>query len=177
VRVILSALLIGLLGLSVAVRGQSRAGEYRLKAAFVARFPEFVEWPPPAWQGRTTLDVCVLTPNPFGKDLPDIVEGQAVRGRTVVVHELQPGASLDICHVLFVTKESAGRARMLQRAATMPILTIGDEPGFLDDGGIIQLRTIDNRVRFEINPSAADRVGLRLSAQLLRLAVHVRGEP
>nr|MBA2303706.1 YfiR family protein [Acidobacteriota bacterium] len=77
-----------------------------------------------------------------------IVDGQAVRGRTVVVHALEPDASLSVCHVLFVTKESAGRAGALQRAATLPILTISDEAHFLDEGGIIQLRTIDNRVRF-----------------------------
>ena len=170
-------MLIGLLSLTVAVRGQGVSVEYRLKAAFVARFPEFVEWPPPAWQGRTTLDMCVLTPNPFGKDLPDLVGGQSVRGRAVVIHEVQPDAPLDLCHVLYVTRGAEGRGAILHRAAVLPILTISDEPTFLDTGGIIQLNVVDNRIRFDISYSAADRVGLRLSSQLLRLAVNVRGAP
>ncbi|MBA2301635.1 MAG: DUF4154 domain-containing protein, partial [Acidobacteria bacterium] len=66
-RATLSTPLIGLLTLSVALRAQGPSGEYQLKAAFVARFPEFVDWPPPTWEGRKTLDVCVLSPNPFGK--------------------------------------------------------------------------------------------------------------
>jgi hypothetical protein len=170
-------MVIGLLTLTVGVRGQSVNGEYRLKAAFVARFPEFVEWPPPAWQGRTTLDVCVLTPNPFGKDLPDVISGQSVRGRTVVLHDVQSNSSLDICHVLYVTRAAEGRSSVLQRATALPILTISDDPAFLESGGIIQLNTVENRIRFDISSSAADRAGLRLSAQLLRLAVNVRGEP
>jgi YfiR/HmsC-like len=32
------------------------------------------------------------------------------------------------------------------------------------------LKIVDNRIRFEANPVAAKRAGLRLSAQLLRLA-------
>ena len=176
-RAIFFAVVAGLVGLSVAARGQTLTGEYRLKAAFVARFPEFVEWPPPAWQGRTTLDVCVLTPNPFGRDLPDVIDGQAFRGRPVIVREVNADAPLDDCHVLYVTRQAPGRLAVLQRAAALPILTISDEPAFLDAGGIIQLRTVDNRVRFDISSSAAGRVGLRLSSQLLRLAVNVRGEP
>lgn len=152
------------------LRARSADAEYRLKAAFVARFPEFVEWPPPSWEGRKTLEVCVLSPSPFGKDLLDIVDGQAVRGRTVVVHELEPGAAFAACHVLFVTKDAANHDSVLRRAAALPILTIGDESRFLDDGGIIQLRIVDNRIKFEISASAAERVGLRLSSQLLRLA-------
>jgi hypothetical protein len=177
VRVILSAVLLCLLGRVGVVRAQDVSVEYRVKAAFVARFPEFVNWPPPAWQGRTTLDVCVLTPNPFGKDLPDILDGQVIGGRRVAIQEVQADSPLTPCHVLYVTKESSGRQEVLERAALLPILTISDAPKFLDSGGIIQLQTVNNRVRFEISSLAAARVGLRLSSQLLRLAVNVRSGP
>jgi hypothetical protein len=40
---------------------------------------------------------------------------------------------------------------------------------------VVQLRLVGNRVRFHIDAGTAERAGLRLSAQLLRLAVSVRG--
>ena len=161
--------------ISIGVGAQEPTGEYRLKAAFVARFPEFVEWPPPAWEGRATLDVCVTSPNPFGLALADIVRGERVRGRSVVVHEIAGDSDMSNCHVLFVASD-AGRAAVVKRAAARPILTVGDGPRFLDEGGIVQFRLVDNRIRFEISAEAAQRVGLRLSPQLLRLASDVRGE-
>jgi hypothetical protein len=49
------------------VTAQSARDEYRLKAAFVYRFPQFVEWPDAAVATWPTLDLCVLQPNPFGR--------------------------------------------------------------------------------------------------------------
>ena len=57
------------------------------------------------------------------------------------------------------------------------VLTIGESPDFLREGGIINLLLVGRRVRFEVNPDAAARAGLRLSSQLLQLAVAVRGGP
>jgi hypothetical protein len=54
-------------------------------------------------------------------------------------------------------------------------LTVGDERGFVDEGGMIALRVVDGRVRFDVNVTAARRAGLRLSSQLLQLAMSVRG--
>ena len=80
------------------------------------------------------------------------------------------------CHVVFVPGPGnpAGKA-VLQAIGDHPVLTVGESPGFLDDGGVVRLQVIDRRVRFEVNATAAERVGLRLSSQLLRLAVRVRG--
>jgi hypothetical protein len=62
------------------------------------------------------------------------------------------------------------------------MLTVSDIPGSAARGGILGPKIVDNRIRFEANPLAAKRAGLRLSAQLLRLvgfvAEHVpKGSP
>ncbi len=64
---------------------------------------------------------------------------------------------------------------MLDAVGDQPVLTVGESSRFLDDGGVISLQVIDRRVRFEVSATAAERIGLRLSSQLLRLAVRVRG--
>jgi hypothetical protein len=57
----------------------------------------------------------------------------------------------------------------------LPILTVGETPRFLENGGIISLHVVDRKVRFEIDARAAARAGLTLSSQLMRLASNVRG--
>jgi len=50
------------------------------------------------------------------------------------------------------------------------MLTVSDIPSFAIHGGILGLKIVENRIRFEANPAVAKKAGLRLSAQLLRHA-------
>jgi hypothetical protein len=154
---------------------QAGSDEYRLKAAFLFRFPQFVEWPAAALDGRNAVEICVSRPNPFGRALDDLVAGETLNGRPLVVREIAGPAVLDGCQVLFVPAAASTSTRLLQAAAARPLLTVGESPQFLDQGGIINLRILERRVRFEVNADAAQRAGLRLSPQLLRLAIAVRG--
>ncbi len=47
----------------------------------------------------------------------------------------------------------------------------------MDRGGMIELLTRDNRLRFRIRPGAARAVGLRVGASLLQLADEVLDQP
>jgi hypothetical protein len=150
--------------------------EYRLKAAFVYRFPQFVEWPAPALHGHEAITICVLRPNPFGTLLRELIAGETLNGRPLAIRETERPSDIDGCQVVFVPGSGNATARaVLEAVGNHPILTVGESPRFLDQGGVISLQVIDRRVRFEVSPAAAERIGLRLSSQLLRLAVRVRG--
>lgn len=161
----------------VSPNAQTVADEYRLKAAYIYRFPQFVEWPAPATEGRESLDLCVFPPNPFGRVLTELAQGEQLAGRPLRVRLLNPDSPIETCHVLFLPDATENRRAVIRRAANLPILTVGDSSRFLDEGGIVHLRVIDRRVRFDIDAAAAARAKLGLSSQLLRLAVNVRGGP
>jgi hypothetical protein len=76
----------------------------------------------------------------------------------------------DGCHVLFVPA-GVNAAPHLRDAHSGPLLTVGESPDFLRDGGIINFVMQDGKVRFEINQEAASRAQLRISSRLLRLAL------
>ncbi len=150
--------------------------EYRLKAAFVYRFPQFVEWPAPALQGHEAITICVLRPNPFGTLLRELISGETLNGTPLAIREIERPSAIDGCHVVFVPGAGNATARaVLEAVGNHPVLTVGESSRFLEQGGVISLQVIDRRVRFEVSPGAAERIGLRLSSQLLRLAVRVRG--
>jgi hypothetical protein len=159
---------------SVICAQQDVSDASRVKAAFLFRFPGFVEWPSAAIEGRTFLDICVLGSTPVGTLLDELVEGESLGGRVLRVRIVSRNG-LDACHVLFLPEGARGRGAALKAVADRPVLTVSDASGFLDEGGIIQFRVSDERVRFEISLAAAERAGLRLSAQLLRLATRVVG--
>ncbi len=77
-------------------------------------------------------------------------------------------------HVLFVPEsERKDVKRMLGSVCGRPLLTVGEQRGFAEDGGVINFVTDRNRIHFEINLRCAEAGGLNLSSQLLKLARRV----
>jgi hypothetical protein len=147
----------------------------RLEAAFVAKFPAFVHWPAPVWQGRESVFICVYRSEAVASYLRELVAGERVNGRPLTVRTVGGRKDLDACHVLFIPERA--EAGLVAAVAGRPVLTIGLDRAFLDAGGIIALSHEDRRIRFEVDRAAADRAGLQLSSQLLRLAAAVHGRP
>ena len=166
--------LLAFLALAPVGRAQDVSEEYRLKAAFVFRFAQFVDWPAAALDGRPSVEYCVWSPNPFGPVLQELLVGEKLAGRPLGVREVSTPTQISTCHVLFL-RGDAPVPSVIARIGQQPILTVGESPRFLDEGGIIQLIRADSRIRFNVNLAAARQAGLRLSSHLLRLAAAVRG--
>ena len=162
---------------SARVVAQVVPNEYRLKAAFMYQFPQFVEWPSTAWQQTRSVQICVVEPNPFGSELEHLIQGESLNGRPLAVKEIYGADELAGCHVLFVGVRSGRASTVLKATSGRPVLTIGEADGFLESGGIITMKIVDGKVRFEIHAANAQKAGLRISSQLLSLAFAVRGGP
>ncbi|MBW8875630.1 MAG: YfiR family protein [Acidobacteria bacterium] len=154
------------------------ASEYAVKAAFLYNFTKFVEWPPKAFADeRSPLKICVLGQDPFGKILRSLMD-EEVGGRRLQLLRVDTLNNPAACHVLFVSRSERDRLpQILVAVRDAPVLTVGDTPGFLDDGGMINFILEGSKVRFEIDQEAAERVGIKISSKLLALARHVKGRP
>lgn len=160
------------------VRSQPLAApEYQLKAAFLFNFMQFVQWPAAAFAGGASpMVIVVLGEDPFGDHLDQIVRGETIRGRPIVVQRHARIEDVGQCQLLYVN-ESDGRKlkALLARLAQQPVLTVSDTPEFTHQGGMINFVTQDNRVRLLINVDAARAAQLTLSSKLLRPAQIVTG--
>ncbi len=155
---------------------QDPPSEYGLKAAFLYQFPQFVDWPDDAWVDARRVEICVVAPNPFGRELERLISGESLHGRPLAVRVVEPGGAVASCHLMFVSaRSSAAALAMLKDVASRPVLTVGEDPAFLQHGGMILLKIADRRVRFEVDLNNVRRARLRISSQLLALAQSVRG--
>ena len=154
------------------VRADDTLDQARLKAAFVLNFMKFTAWPEQRTPDARTLTLCATDGHPLAGQLHEL-EGRDVRGLGVrLVHH--SGNDVAPCDVVFVTDADAPTLQALQHAtAARPILTISDRPGFIDRGGMIEMKLVNGRTRFDINLAAARAAGLALSSQLLQLADRV----
>ena len=144
--------------------------EYQVKAAFLLNFTKFVEWPPSAFDAADSpIAICVLGDDPFGNALDQIVAGEVVNGRKVVVRRIKRTPAPKSCQVLFVSRPEKEVLSILSGLGP-GVLTVGEGESFVRDGGMIAFVVENRRVRFGINQTAAETAGLKLSSKLLNVA-------
>jgi hypothetical protein len=166
--------LLALLLVADAAGAAQAVSQPSLKAAFLYNFAKFAEWPVDAAAGGP-LTLCVLADDASEDALVKLVNGASVNGRAVTVSRSAPKTKVRTCHLLYIAEPDADTiAGILEEVKGAPVLTVGDGDAFARRGGIVGLVIEDGRMRFAINPDAAQRSGVRLSSKLLSLAKLVR---
>jgi hypothetical protein len=150
--------------------------EYQVKAEFIERFTRFIEWPQGASTGGPFV-IGVIGTDPFRGYLDKMAADRKIKGRPVEIRRFRDIAAVDSCDIVFIS--SSERARLpaiLARTDSHPILTVADSNGFAASGVLVNFYTSGDTVRFEMNETAIERSGLRVSAKLLKLARLVETE-
>ena len=153
------------------------SAEYDLKAAFLFRFTQFVDWPPEAFAAASTpITIGVLGADPFGNSLDEIVANEVAHNRRLLVRRFRDVEDVDSCQVLFIGSSEAHRQeRVLSALDHRSILTVGETADFTTRSGMIGFVLQGNRLRLSINLSAVRAARLTVSSKLLRQARIVAG--
>ena len=194
-RYIFVVLILVLLGGAIAPRvraGSEPSQEYKVKAAFLYNFIKFVDWPKEEMgDANEPITIGIIGKDPFGNAF-EPVKDKKVKERKVVVKRFKSIAELKElgergkdeldkqseamkkCHLLFVcSSEKEYLKDIVNAVKDRPVLTVADTTGFLEGGGIINFVMEDQKVRFEVNLTAAEHAKLKIRSQLLRLAKRV----
>jgi hypothetical protein len=154
------------------VHSQDALPEYQVKAAYLFNFLKFIQWPEDAFtDSLAPIVIGIVGDDPFGSALPEVVVGKTVQGRDLVIRKYHSGENLRGATILFIsTSEKKRLPQILASLHGSSALTVADVNGFLDEGGMIQFVSENDRVRFSINVDATSRARLKVSSKLLSLA-------
>jgi len=169
-------ILLCLAGRGLAQDAPDTLPEYVIKAGFLFNFAKYVDWPASAFpQADSPIQIGIVGKDPFGADLEKTLKNKTVKNRTfTVVHFAEPG-DIRSCHMLFVSKSEKGRLpEILEQAGRWPVLTVGEDPDFARSGGATTILIEQEKPRLEVNPEAAEKAGLTISAKLLKAATIVK---
>lgn len=156
-------------------RGADQPTEYQLKAAYIYHFAQFVEWPPSAFpQANSPLIIGVLGENPFGNDLRRTVQGKLLGNHPIVVQEFHSLSDLtNQCQILFISSSEKRLPDIFTSLNGTSTLTVGESDRFAEAGGMIRFVPEGGKIRFQINQTAVEKAGLKMSFKLLSLASKV----
>ncbi|MBV8777045.1 MAG: YfiR family protein [Alphaproteobacteria bacterium] len=163
------------LGLAAApAPAQDNSLELAVKATYLVRFAAFVEWPQAAFESPTSpLNLCIAG-GALGPVVEQAASGQAVGQHPIAVRLIAAAAHGAGCHILFAggtSQQSVDTALIAVRRE--PVLTVTDLPAAAALKGVINFVMQAGHVRFEIDEREAAAGGLRISSQLLALAVNI----
>ncbi len=171
-KLIAFRLIAGLL-LSIGIVDSSHAesdSEAAVKVAFIYNFFKFIEWPA-AVAAQSSYNLCLSSETAFG-DALSMLEGKTINGKPLNVWRDVAGNMLENCHMVFVGA-GTNPADYLASARILPVVTVSDDAGFVQKGGVIGLLRDGNRLSFEINLDIARANGIHINANLLKLAKNV----
>jgi len=174
------ALLLAALAMAAAVAGEANSGalEAQVKAAYIYRFAELIDWPPEAFAGSAApLTIGVVEADQVATELNQLRQTRQIKGRAVQVRTLRAGDAASGIQVLYLGAQEGARVkRQLEAAPSQGVLYITDGAGTLGAGSAISFVQVDNRIRFDVSVAHAERSGLKISARLLAVAHKIEGE-
>ncbi|MEJ6005757.1 YfiR family protein [Paucibacter sp. AS339] len=165
-------LVLGVLGLLlVSARAAPAPDNAQLKAAFIYRFAQFTQWPPPPLREFT---YCVAGNAGMQSALQGLTlkSHEGASSRLLVVMEPQQAQQCQLLLLGFT--ERAELQRWQQALSAEPVLVVGDSAEAFGNGAVIALVLEPNGLSFRINHTEAKRRGLTLSSQMLKLAREVK---
>jgi hypothetical protein len=146
-----------------------------LKAAFLLNFMKFTTWPASVTADGADLRMCVVGDGRVVIALDEVTRGHRIDGRGIVVVALGDQDDVRRCHLLYASGLRSDREKgLIDATRGRPILTASDSSAFMKHGGVAAFHIAGGRMRFSVNPSAAERSQLRISSKLLSLAVIVK---
>jgi hypothetical protein len=147
--------------------------ENQIKAAYLYNFAKFVEWPASALPTGAPLVIGIMGKGPVG-EAQSALSGRSAKGHRVQVRQVARAEEAGGCQILFIAGSERHRIKEILRALPAGgILTVSDIRNFCSQGGMIGLSPQGDKVQFEINLGSAERAGLKLSSQMLKLALTV----
>ena len=169
------SIVVAILSLIAAPAAGQTAAASKVKAAFLYNFAKFAEWPADTLPPGERLQLCVVGDDAVADALEQTIKGRAIEGHELSVRVIAADSLVRSCHLLYVDGRDARRSsQLLEALKGAAVLSVGDGEKFAELGGVAQLVLEQDRMRFAVNVTAAERARLHLSSKLLSLASIVR---
>lgn len=147
--------------------------EHEVKVEFIERFTRFVEWPDEQ-KGQSKLVIGLIGDSLVARHMEKRFASRMIGRWQPEVMRISSLEQIKSCHLVYISGSERHRlGQILEHSKGLPILTLGDTPGYGAAGVLININREGEYLRFEINTQSARESGLKISSKLMQLAVIV----
>jgi len=162
--------------------------EYKVKAAFIYNFIQFVSWPESSF-GKGDPIILRIAGDFKHVDAVKVLSQKTTAMRhngdkeikkkctshQIKVEKWDTSAKDNSCHILFIARGAeAMLPDIMADLKNKSVLVISDSDVALGNGAMIAFYIANSQVRFKIDPDAVASKNIKISSRLLRLATIVK---
>lgn len=144
-----------------------------IKAAMIERIIQFIDWSRAEQKlpEDNIIRIAVLGKCNMANSLKSLADKRDKNEAIFHLTEIPDIKNLGETHLLFICRDQSKKLNIvLQQIKNKDVVTIGDTPGFAEQGVMINFYKSAEFVRFEVNIEAIQKSRINLSSRFLRLA-------
>ncbi len=152
---------------------QAQTADYKFHSIFIYNFTKYIQWPASHQSGEFIIGVLGNSPA-AAEELTKVTSNKMVGSQRIVIKVFKSAAEIGDCHILFLPSAGSSKfAEVQSKLKGKPTLVITEKSGLAQRGSGINFILQDNKWKFELNESATQSAGLKVSKELSQLAINV----
>ncbi|MDN5200354.1 YfiR family protein [Fulvivirgaceae bacterium BMA10] len=145
----------------------------KTKAIFIYNFSKYVEWPQSALSENFRIGILGEYPNLL-KELNNMASTKKRGFQSFEITNFSAVDQINQCQILYVDKNKSEEIEnIIKKLNGTSTLLVTDKEGFALKGAAINLLYNQNKQKMEINTTTIEKYNLKVSSQLLALAIVV----
>jgi hypothetical protein len=164
------SLAVAILLISGSAFAQGERPIHEVYSMMVFNFTRYVQWPDQATSGEFVIGVVGSTD--VYQTLNSWYGGKARGSKTYVIKKFANASEVTDCHVIFIDKSKSGEFEAINnKVKGKGTLLVTDKNGLGEKGSSINFKTVDNKLKFELNQKAIETANLKVSGSLSSMAI------
>jgi hypothetical protein len=151
---------------------QNERKEANLKAVFLYNFTRYIEWDSAVVTGNDFV-IGIIGPSSITSPLLEIAKTNRVGNKRIMIRRYDKPEEISFCHILFIPQNLPFSLASILERTPKGVLTVGEANGFAKQGTAFNFFISRDKLKFEANLKTLFLAGLKVSSQLLKLAVIV----
>ena len=141
----------------------------RVKAVYVYKFAQYVDWPKSFKTGDFIIGV-------FGDDklyteMQTSYSNKMIGNQTIKIKKYETVADVEQCHILFVAEKNSDKVSdMVKKYKSKSTLIVTEKEGKMKDGSIINFIMKDGKLKYEVSKTNATKHNLTVGQTLTSIA-------
>jgi Fe-S cluster assembly iron-binding protein IscA len=153
-------------------QGGAEEANLKLKSMFVYSFIKNVQWP--AGKDNVQYTIGILGDKALYQKMNASYAGKEFNGHKLVFEYYDSFSTSGKCHVIYVDPSQSDKlSENISTLKKNKTLIVTEKGGLLFDGSVINFVIANNKLRFEISNTNAQKVPLVIGPALIKMATNV----
>jgi len=144
----------------------------RVKAVFVYKFAQYVDWPKSFKTGDFIIGV--FGDEKLYNEMQTSYSNKMIGNQTIKIKKYDAVADIEQCHILFVAEKNSDKVvDLVKKYKSKSTLIVTEKEGKMKDGSIFNFVMKDNKLKFEVSKANAEKHKLTVGQSLTSIAYKV----